>query len=123
MHPRLRGPDRLCAFLPAGAAAVPAIASRFAVAQLDGLVLSGARAARHCRASGDAVGEKDVGFDGGIAATVEDLAGNDSVDCRFHRMVICFTPSSRPQSPPHAHASAPRTTAAWHRPYATRPAP
>src|SRR5919112_321581 len=53
-----------------------------AVAQLERLVLAGAGAARHRRASRDATLERDVGLDGRVAAAVEDLTRADVDDGR-----------------------------------------
>ena len=46
---------------------------RIAVPELDGLVLAGRRARRHCRAPEPARGEADLDLDGRIAARVENL--------------------------------------------------
>ena len=51
-----------------------------AVAQLDGLVLAGGRAARHRRPAARAAGQHDLDLDGRVAARVEDLAAVDVDD-------------------------------------------
>ena len=51
-----------------------------AVAELDGFVLAGGCAGRNGGAAHGSAGEQDVGFDGGIAAGVEDFAGGDGDD-------------------------------------------
>jgi hypothetical protein len=55
---------------------------RPAVAQLAGLVGAGGGAARHRGAAAAAVGEDDVGFEGRVAAGVEDLAVGDGGEGR-----------------------------------------
>ena len=64
--------------------ALATVARRVVVAQLDGLVLARAGATRHRRASDDATFQHDVGFDGGVAAAVEDFAGVDVGDDGGH---------------------------------------
>ena len=51
-----------------------------AVAQFPRLVLAGARAARHCGAAHRAACEMHFGFDGRVAAAVNDLAACDCGD-------------------------------------------
>ena len=60
--------------------ALAEIARGVAVAQLDRLLRAGRRAGRDGRAAGHAGLEDHVGFDGGIAAGIEDLAGDDVDD-------------------------------------------
>ena len=50
------------------------------VAELDGLVLAGRGSGGDGGAAADVAFEDDVGFDGGIAAGVEDFAGGDGDD-------------------------------------------
>ena len=57
--------------------ALAEVARLVAVAQLDGLLGAGGRAGRHHRAAEAAVGQRDFGFERGIAAAVEDFAGVD----------------------------------------------
>jgi hypothetical protein len=54
-----------------------AVARRIAVTELQRLVLPGGRSARHGGSPRCPAVERDVDFDGGIAATVEDLARVD----------------------------------------------
>ena len=56
------------------------IAGLVAIAQFDGFLGAGGGARRHHRAAETAVGQRDLGFDGGIAAGVEDFAGVDLGD-------------------------------------------
>src|SRR4029079_15514260 len=74
-------PDLLFNVVDRALHALSAIALSVAVAELDRLVLSGARAARHRRAAHDAVRTIDVGFHGRVAPAVENLSrlqlGND----------------------------------------------
>ena len=79
-----RGRDRLLDVLHGLLHALAEVALLVVVAQLDRFVLARARAARHGGAADDAAGEDDVGFDGGIAAAVEDLAGDDVGDDGGH---------------------------------------
>ena len=51
-----------------------------AVAQLDGLVLSGAGSGGDGGAALGPAGEGDVGFDGGVSAGIEDFAGGNGND-------------------------------------------
>jgi hypothetical protein len=50
------------------------------VAQFDGLVLAGGRAAGNCRAAVTAVGQKNFRFYGGISPRLEDLGATHSDD-------------------------------------------
>src|SRR5512146_2063555 len=77
------GPDRLVHAPHRLADTLAAVALGVAVAKLQRLVLAGGCAARHRRAALRAAGEDDVGFDGGIPAAVENLAGVD-FDDRAH---------------------------------------
>ena len=60
--------------------ALAEIAALVAVAQLERLALTGGRARGHCRAAERAAVERDVDFDRGIAARVENLAADDALD-------------------------------------------
>ena len=74
------------------------IAARIAVAQFNGLARSGGRARGHGGASGHARLEHDVGFDGGVAARIENLAG-DHVNNGAHggyRPVLKFVVANNP---------------------------
>ncbi len=61
--------------------ALAAIALLVAVAQLDRFMRAGRGAGRHRGAADDAAFQRDVDFDGGIAAAVENLAADDVRDC------------------------------------------
>ena len=74
------GRDRLLDIPNGVPNAFAAVAVSLAVAQLDRLVLARAGAARNSRSAKGAVVENNVGFDGGIAAAIEDLAGVDVDD-------------------------------------------
>ena len=54
------------------------------VAELEGFVLAGGSAGRDGGAAKRSAIEEDVGFDGGIAAGIDDLAGVDTGDLRGH---------------------------------------
>jgi hypothetical protein len=69
--------------------ALAAIPMRVAVAQLHGFVLAGARAARNRRAPHHAVRKDDVGFNRGVAAAVEDLAGFDRGNGDHDVALVC----------------------------------
>jgi hypothetical protein len=60
--------------------ALAEVALDVAVTHLVGFMLAGRGAARHRRATVRAVFEDHVGFDGGVAARIEDLAGLDAKD-------------------------------------------
>ena len=62
--------------------ALAEIAGFVAIPQLDGFVLAGGCAGGNRRAAHAAVGEPNIGFNGGVAAGVENLAANDFGD--FH---------------------------------------
>jgi len=74
--------------------AFPSVSLGVAVAELDRFVLAGARAARNRRASHDAVRKKDVGFDGRITATIENLARLDVGD-DDHEVISVFVVRTR----------------------------
>ena len=61
--------------------ALAAVALRVAVAQLERLVLAGGRAARHGGAASRSARERDVGFDGGVAAAVENFPRANIDNC------------------------------------------
>ena len=73
-----------------------------AVAQLDGLVRAGARAARHDGAAGRARDQLDLDLDGGIAPRVEHLTP-DHLDDRAHDGVpfFCLRPLLPVRCRPH----------------------
>ena len=73
------GPERLVDVVDRLQDALAAEALLVAVAQLDRLVLAGRRAARHGGAPAPG-GGLDFDFDRGVAARIEDLAGEDGVD-------------------------------------------
>jgi uncharacterized protein YbaR (Trm112 family) len=60
--------------------ALAEVAALVAVAQLDGLARTGRCARRHCRTAHHTGLEKHVAFDGGVAATVQNLAADDVND-------------------------------------------
>ena len=76
-HAAERGGDRLLDVGDGVEDALAAVAVLLAVAQLHRLVLARGGAAGHGRAPADAVGEDDLGLDGGVAAGIEDLARVD----------------------------------------------
>jgi hypothetical protein len=67
--------------------ALAEVALRVAVAQLDRFLRARRRAGRHGRAARVAGLEDDVGLDRGVAARIEDLAGDD-VDDGAHVLVL-----------------------------------
>ena len=68
--------------------ALAEVALRVAVAQLDGLVLTGRRAGRDRGALQRAVVQRDLDLDGGVASRVQDLAGADLLDDRHVRSLL-----------------------------------
>ena len=60
--------------------ALAEVARLVAVAQFEGFVLAGGGAGGHRGAAARAVFEDDVGFDGGIAARIENLPADDARD-------------------------------------------
>ena len=61
--------------------ALAQVALHVAVAQLDGFARAGRSARRYCRAAHGAGFQQHIAFDGGIAAAVQNLAGDDVNDC------------------------------------------
>jgi len=76
-----RGGDALLDVLDRVAYPLAAEPRLVVVAKLHRLVLAGAGAAGYRRAPHRAGGEYDVGFDGRVAAAVENLARGDVEDC------------------------------------------
>ena len=89
--------------------ALAEVAAGVAVAQFDGLARAGGGARGHGGAAHDARFEQDVGLDGGIAARVENLAGDDINDCAH---CSCSLSKSVTTLRPPAYSSAPRPGAA-----------
>ena len=79
-----------------------------AVAQLDGLVLARRRARRYRGPAERAGFEAYVDLDGGVAATVEDLAGMDVRDRAHARRTVVPTGASAVRRRPPARGPRPR---------------
>jgi len=60
--------------------ALAAVALGVPVAQLQHLVLAGGRAGGHRRAAERTIGQRDLRFDGGVAARIEDLPSVHACD-------------------------------------------